>query len=472
MNKRIQLSIILIFLSGVLIAQQQKTNVLFIAVDDLRPELECYGKTHIKSPNIDKLSEAGLTFNRSYCNIPVCGASRASILSGIRPNRHRFLNYDCWQDKDVPGVVSLPMHFKNNGYTTVSLGKIYHHSNDGMGSWHKCWAPPSSKSNSWRDYLTEENIKLDTGNRTRGNPYEKADVPDEAYKDGKIANQAIEELKNFKEKNEPFFLAVGFLKPHLPFNAPSKYWEMYDETEINLADNPFKPKNAPDQAMHNFGELRAYNDIPETGPVDDEMALKLVHGYYACVSYTDAQIGKVMDALEELGLAGNTVVILWGDHGWNLGDHGLWCKHCNFETALKTPLIMRAPGKQQNQKTDALVEYVDVYPTLCELAGLEKPFHLQGKSLVPLFGDPEQPWKEAVFCRWIKGETIVTKSHTYTEWFDDKSGKRTARMLYNLNTDPKENVNISELPENAGLVQQLSKALEKHVLERDRFIIP
>lgn len=471
MNKNIQLSIILIFLSGLLFAQQQKTNVLFIAVDDLRPELECYGKTHIKSPNIDKLSGAGLTFNRSYCNIPVCGASRASILSGIRPNRHRFLNYDCWQDKDVPGVVSLPMHFKNNGYKTVSLGKVYHHSTDGQGSWHKVWSPPS-KGGSWRDYVTQENIQLDTGNRTRGNPYEKADVPDDAYKDGKIANQAIAELESFKEKNEPFFLAVGFLKPHLPFNAPSRYWEMYDEDEINLADNPFKPKNAPDQAMHNFGELRAYNDIPETGPVDDEMALKLVHGYYACVSYTDAQIGKVMDALEELGLAENTVVILWGDHGWNLGDHGLWCKHCNFETALKTPLIIRAPEKAQNITTDALVEYVDVYPTLCELAGLEKPFHLQGKSLVPLFNDPEQPWKEAVFCRWIKGETMVTKSHTYTEWFDDNSGKRTARMLYDLNTDPKENVNISELAENAELVQKLSNALEKHIVERDQLIIP
>ncbi|MDX1285875.1 MAG: sulfatase, partial [Draconibacterium sp.] len=418
------------------------------------------------------LAESGLTFNRSYCNIPVCGASRASILSGIRPNRHRFLNYDCWQDKDVPGVVSLPMHFKNNGYKTISLGKVYHHSKDGQGSWNKIWSPPGKPGTSWRDYVTEENLKLDTGNRTRGNPYEKADVGDDAYKDGKIANQAIEELKKFKKDNEPFFLAVGFLKPHLPFNAPSKYWEMYDEKEIKLADNPFKPKNAPDAAMHTFGELRAYNGIPKKGPVNDEMALKLVHGYYACVSYTDAQIGKVLNALDELGLAENTVVILWGDHGWNLGDHGLWCKHCNFETALHTPLLIRAPGKAKNIKTDALVEFVDVYPTLCDLANISKPFHLQGKSLTPLFESPDQEWKEAVFCRWIRGETVVTNSHTYTEWFNDKTGERTDRMLYNLNIDPDENVNISEEKENKELVQKLSEMIKEHVSKRDGIIIP
>lgn len=467
--KKIQLLSLLVFLAAML-AAQQKPNVLFIAVDDLRPELGTFGQTHIKSPNIDKLAESGLTFNRSYCNIPVCGASRASILSGIRPNRHRFLNYDCWQDKDVPGVVSLPMHFKNNGYKTVSLGKVYHHEQDGNGSWNKVWAP-KGKTNSWRDYVTDLNIKLDTGDRTRGFPYEKANVPDEAYKDGKIAIQAIEELKEFKKNNESFFLALGFLKPHLPFNAPAKYWEMYNEEEIKLADNPYKPKDAPDQAMHNFGELRAYNTIPPTGPVLDSTAIKLVHGYYACVSYTDAQIGKVLQALKELELDKNTIVILWGDHGWNLGDHGLWCKHCNFETALHTPLILKAPGKKSNIKTDALVEYVDVYPTLCDLAGLSIPFHTQGKSLTPLFDNPQQNWKEAVYCRWIKGETVVTKSHTYTEWFDEK-GNKTARMLYDLDNDPDENINISEKQENKNLVNKLSEMLKNHIVERDKIVIP
>lgn len=469
--KKYCLLFLLIFIGSVLSAQPKKTNVLFIAVDDLRPELGTYGQKHIKSPNIDKLAESGLTFTRSYCNIPVCGASRASILSGIRPNRNRFLNFDCWLDKDVPGVVSLPMHFKNHGYKTVSLGKVFHHLTDGAGSWDKVWMP-GSINNSWRDYVTNENIQLDTGDRTRGNPYEKADVPDDAYKDGKIANQAIEELKSCKENDEAFFLALGFLKPHLPFNAPSKYWEMYEEKDIKLADNPYKPKNAPDQAMHNFGELRAYNTIPPSGPVHDSTAFKMVHGYYACVSYTDAQIGKVLTALDELGLAENTVVILWGDHGWNLGDHGLWCKHCNFETALHTPLIIRAPGKSNNIKTNALVEYVDVYPTLCDLAGLSKPFHLQGESLVPLFKNPELSWKEAVFSRWIKGETIITKTHTYTEWYDDNSGKKTARMLYDLTSDPDENLNISEEKENEQLVQKLSEMLQTHLKKRNELIIP
>lgn len=456
----------------ILKAQEKKPNVLFIAVDDLRPELACYGQSHIKSPNIDKLAESGLTFNRAYCNIPVCGASRASILSGIRPNRHRFLNYDCWQDKDVPGLVSLPMHFKNNGYTTVSLGKVYHHATDGAGSWNKLWSPPQKQGTSWRDYVNEENIKLDTGDRTRGNPFEKADVPDEAYKDGKIAKQAIEELNIFKENNEPFFLAVGFLKPHLPFNAPSKYWDMYNAGEIKLPGNMQKPENAPDECMHTFGELRAYNNIPEEGDVSKSIALKMIHGYYACVSYTDAQIGKILTELEKLGLAENTIVILWGDHGWHLGEHNLWCKHCNFEKVLHTPLIVKAPGKKKNIQSNALVEYVDVYPSLCDLAGLEKPFHLQGRSFVSLAEDPNQPWKEEVYCRWIKGETVVTMSHTYTEWFDDKTGEVTARMLYDLDKDPEETINISEKKENSKLVKRLSEKLRKHISERDGLIIP
>jgi arylsulfatase A-like enzyme len=233
-----------------------------------------------------------------------------------------------------------------------------------------------------------------------------------------------------------------------------------------------KPKDAPDECMHNFGELRAYHGIPDKGSVDTEMAKKLIHGYYACVSYTDAQIGKVLDELERLGLAENTIVILWGDHGWHLGEHGLWCKHCNFEKVLHTPLILRAPGKQKSMETNALVEYVDVYPSLCELAGLNMPFHLQGKSFVPLFENPQQTWKEEVFCRWVRGETVVTQNHTYTEWYDNNSGEMTARMLYNLNDDPEETVNISEEAENKKLVEELSEKIEKHIDQRDKLTIP
>ncbi len=459
-----------LLLTGSLHAQEK--NVLFIAVDDLRPELGCYGHPLIKSPNIDKLAASGVRFTQSYCNIPVCGATRASIMSGIRPNGSRFLNYDCRLDKDVPGVVSLPMHFRNNGYHTVSLGKVFHHQDDSKGSWDTNWRPDIPEGASWRDYQLPENIAADKGDKARALPYEKADVPDDAYFDGKIAAKAIAELQASRESGKPFFLAVGFLKPHLPFNAPAKYWDMYPESSVRLPDNMYQPKDAPDAAMHNFGELRAYTDIPPTGPVSDEMALKLIQGYYACVSYTDAQVGKVLQALEESGMAGNTIVILWGDHGWQLGEHGLWCKHCNFEKALHTPLIIRAPGHQSGVVADQLVEYVDVYPTLCDLAGLTKPFHLQGNSLIPLLDGGNPSWKDAVFCRWINGETIVTKTHAYTEWFGNQDEAPYARMLYNHTNDAAENVNVSEKPENKQLTEELHKRIIKHVNDRELLKLP
>ncbi|MFV0268978.1 MAG: sulfatase [Draconibacterium sp.] len=451
----------------------QKPNVLFIVVDDLRPEIGCYGHPQIKSPNIDKLAEGGLVFNRAYCNIPVCGASRASVLSGIRPNRHRFVNYRLFLDKEVPGVVSLPMHFKNNGYYTASLGKVFHEIKDGKGSWSETpWFPKGGWTGG-QYYVLPESVKRAKENDDKGPAYEAAEGPDTIYPDGVIAEEAIHRLQDFSKNNQPFFLAVGFLKPHLPFNAPKKYWDLYDYNNIKLPVYREKPKDAPDQCMHNFGELRDhYNDMPAEGPLNEELSKKLIQGYYACVSYTDAQVGKVLDELDRLGMAENTIVILWGDHGWHLDEHGLWCKHCNFEKVLHAPVIVRAPGKKQDIKTDALVEYVDIYPSVCELAGLTKPFHVQGKSFVPLMEDPAQPWKTEAFCRWVKGETIVTRDHTYTEWFDDNSGDVVARMLYDLKTDPEETINISEKAANKELVEQLSGKLKKHMDERDEIILP
>ena len=477
MAKKLNLILFLLTFSGFLLAQPRKNpNVLFIAVDDLRPELGCYGQSQIQSPNIDKLAQSGLTFNRAYCNIPVCGASRASILSGIRPNRNRFLNFACWLDDDVPGTVSLPMHFKNNGYYTVSLGKIYHHITDGKGSWSETPWFPQGDWQGWQAYILPESHRQieprATAGGINGPSFESPDAPDHVYPDGMIAEEAVRKLQNFKNSGHPFFLAVGFLKPHLPFNAPKKYWDLYDFDKIELPEYMKKPKDAPDESMHNFGELRNYTDVPDQGPLEEEFMRKLIQGYYACVSYTDAQIGKVLKELERLGMAENTIVILWGDHGWHLGEHGLWCKHCNFEKVLHTPVILRAPGQPKNIKTDALIEYVDIYPTLCELAGLKAPFHLQGKSFAPLAENPDLPWKKEVYCRWIKGETIVTQSHTYTEWFSNSAGEATARMLYNLQDDPEETVNISEKVENKMLVQQLSEKLKKHISERDRILIP
>tara|TARA_R110002049_G_scaffold263116_1_gene439257 strand:- start:13679 stop:15106 length:1428 start_codon:yes stop_codon:yes gene_type:complete len=459
-----------LFITSLATAQNnEKPNILFIAVDDLRPELGCYDKTQVKSPNIDKLAQSGIVFNRSYCNVPVCGASRASLLSGVRPTRNRFVSAHISQDEELPGVLSLPMHFKNNGYYTVSLGKIYHKRPDAVGSWSEPEYFPKSDWKGWQGYVMPESFEqIEQKNGSLNGPsFEAPDAPDHIYMDGMIADRAVENLKNFKKTGQPFFLAVGFQRPHLPFNAPKKYWDMYNFDDINLPDNMNKPDGAPDESMHNFSELRSYTDVPKEGPMDQDFMRKLIHGYYASVSYVDAQLGKVLNELERSGLAENTIIILWGDHGWHLGEHDLWVKHCNFEKVLRTPLILHVPGQKENLKTEALVEHVDIYPTMCDLAGLPKPFHLQGKSFVPLVEDPNQPWKNAIYSRWITGETVVTQSHTYTEWFDDNTGEKTARMLYDLSKDPDENKNISEKKKNKKLIAELSDKIKKHKIERE-----
>ncbi|MFQ6036776.1 MAG: sulfatase-like hydrolase/transferase [Sedimentisphaerales bacterium] len=437
---------------------KKRPNVLFIVVDDLRPQLNCYGHEQMLSPNIDRLASDGVTFLRSYCQVPVCGASRASLLTGVRPTRDRFVGYNVWAQKDLPGALVLPKHFKNNGYHTISNGKVFHHRTDCIDSWsEEPWRPQGT----WRNYLLAENIKLAEKNpRHAGPAYEAADVADNAYFDGMIADKAISDLRRLKQMDKPFFLALGFLKPHLPFNAPKKYWDLYRKQDIDLADNPFRPKGAPDAALHNWGELRAYEGIPKKGPLPDELARTLIHGYYACVSYTDAQIGRVLAELGRLSLRDNTVVLLWGDHGWNLGEHGLWCKHCNFETSLHSPLIVTAPGIEGGKKTNALTEYLDIYPSLCELCNLPLPAQLAGKSFVPLMKNPNLPGKKAVFSRYRDGDSVKTDRYRYTEW-RRKDGKVYARMLYDHQVDPFENVNISERPENKKLVEKFSKMLQK-----------
>jgi len=440
---------------------QTKPNVLFIAVDDLRPQLGCYGQTQMISPNIDRLAGSGVVFNRAYCQSPVCGASRASLLSGIRATRDRsFKGYLHHADRDWGAPLSLPRHFRSHGYYTISNGKIYHHRDDGKGSWSEAaWRP----SGEWggRGYLLEENkATARSADRGLGPAYECADVDDSAYADGTTADKAISDLRRLKRMDKPFFLAVGFVKPHLPFNAPKRYWDLYDRDEIDLADNPFRPKNAPDAAIHNWGELRAYHDIPKKGPLSEEMARTLIHGYYACTSYTDAQIGRVVGELDRLGLADNTIIVLWGDHGWNLGEHTLWCKHCHFQTSLRAPLIVHDPRREGGIRTERLTEFVDIYPSLCELAGLPVPEHTEGRSFVPLMKRPTRPWKDAIYSRFHSGDSVCTDRYSYTEW-TGKDGKMHARMLYDHDVDPEENVNISERAENAELIAKLSKRLHE-----------
>lgn len=439
-------------------------NYLIFFVDDLRPELGCYGASYIHSPNINTLAREGLKFNRAYCNVPVCGASRASLLTGMRPTPQRFIDYDTRTDDDLPGHISLPAYFKENGYYTVSLGKIFHHIDDSQNSWSEpAWQPKTMFKGTWRDYVNPETAAGIQAGKISGPPTEIAlNAPDSVYKDGKVAIRAIEKLRQFSKQEQPFMLWVGFLKPHLPFNAPSKYWDLYKREEIKLASNPTKPLNAPKEAMHNFGELRAYDGIPPTGPVSNETAAELIHGYFACVSYTDALIGQVMAELEQLDLDKNTIVAVFGDHGWNLGEHGLWCKHCNFNTSLHVPLIIKVPGKTRGQETEGLTEYVDLFPTFAELAGLKAPDWTEGKSLVPLFKHPDLEWKEPVYPRFIRGNSIVTENFIYSEYMRSRQDCTiVSNMLYDHRTDPDENTNVSAEDEYLNLVDSLSVMMNK-----------
>ena len=290
-------------------------------------------------------------------------------------------------------------------------------------------------------------------------PFEKADVPDNAYPDGEIAEKVIRDLERAKAAGTPFFISAGFTKPHLPFNAPSKYWELYQRTDFSLPDNYFVPEGVPRKALHQWNELRGqYGGVPQKGPVSDALALHLIHGYYASVSYADAMIGKVLDALERLEMIDNTIVILWGDHGWQLGEHTLWCKHALFRTSLNAPLILSAPGFAGKQETRSLVEFVDIYPTLCDLAGIEAPAHLQGRSLRPLLEDPEAPFKDAIYSRYHRGEAVKTPNFSYAEW------RGRERMLYDHRNDIDENINQAEASQYTAVVGKLAALLKTHRL--------
>jgi len=451
---------LMMFVAGLCFgADESKPNVLFLMMDDLRPELNCFGESHIISPHIDKLAAEGVTFTRAYCNVPVCGASRASIMTGLRPTLTRFNRYDSGADTEAPDAVVLPQVFKDNGYTTISYGKVFHTWNDSEDSWDVRKGSTQNETR-WRNYLKPENIQLDVENKGHGPAYECADVPDNAYDDGSVAERTVNTLKRLKKEGKPFFLAVGFTSPHLPFNAPKKYWDLYDYESIRRPGNNHAPENAPLEAMRRSNEMRAYHGIPKEGWLeDDELARTLIHAYYATVSYSDALVGKVLDTLKELELDKNTIVVLLGDHGFSLDDHGKWGKHSNFEVVLSSPLIVKAPGIAGGAASEALVEFVDVYPTLTELCSIENPAdQLEGKSFVPVLENPDQPFKDFVISKWQHGMTMLTERYSYTEW-SEKGNTVVAQMLYDLQEDPNEFVNIAGNPENAPLIETLQKTL-------------
>jgi len=454
-----------LFLTGLALpalAQAKRPNVLFIAVDDLRPELGCYGAKTILTPNIDRIAKKGMTFLRAYCQQAVCSPSRTSVMTGARPDTTQVWDLVTHFRDAMPNTVTVAQHFKQNGYFAQGLGKIFHSGYDDPRSWSAPWQTANAPN--YAGVKTAAVLDEDARKKSKNGPaFESADVPDDFYKDGKVAAMAVETLGTLAKKREPFFLAVGFAKPHLPFVSPKKYWDMYDPAEIKLAANPYRPKDAPEYALATSGELRNYLGMPGEGPVSDDLARKLKHGYYAAASYTDAQIGKVLNELERLGLGNNTIIVLWGDHGWKLGEHGEWCKHSNVENDTNAPLLFSAPGmKAAGQTTKALVEFVDIYPSLAEAAGLPLPPHLEGISFKPLLDDPKRPWKSAAFSQYPRGKKLMgysmrTDRYRFTAWLDRQDhSKVEAIELYDHQTDPQENQNIANAPGNADLVKRLT----------------
>ena len=448
-------------------AAADRPNVLFLSIDDLRPELGCYGAEAIHSPHIDRLAESGVRFDRAYCQLAVCNPSRVSLLTGLRPDSARVWTLDVRFRHTVPDVVTLPQHFKQSGYDTVSFGKIFHNPWPDNVSWSEPHRWPEEAglwSKEARQRLARFREKMKSAGkseaairRMRAPAVEIVDVPDSEHIDGAIADQALEAMRRLAETDKPFFLAAGFVRPHLPFVVPRQYWELYDRESIPLAKNGFLPKDSPRFAMNTMYELRDYMDYadapdPRDGSLTEAQQRELKHGYYASVSFIDAQVGRLLGELEALDLAKNTIVILWSDHGWKLGEHNSWCKQSNYEVDTRVPLVIRDPRAGGNRREcRALVELLDVYPTLCELAGIPVPAHVEGDSLVSLLNDPGESVKQAAFSQFrrklrnrdLMGYSMRTDRFRYVEWTDRHTREAVAFELYDHEADPAENVNLA-----------------------------
>ena len=426
------------------VGAETKYNVLFIIVDDLRPMLGCYGIPGIHTPNIDRLAQRGTLFNRAYCQFPVCNPSRASMITGLRPNSTGVHNNSGNFLQTIPNAVTLPHHFKSQGYHTRSVGKVSH----GAYAWldQKSWSAPIWRPQ-WKDI-----------DKSTSPSWQALDVADDELDDGRIANASIEVLNTIKDRQ--FFIAVGFNKPHLPFYAPKTYFDLYSIDNFELPAISSLPTNAPIIAL-NRKTMQAYQDIETIAPFSDAKTLELILAYAANISYVDAQIGRIIDHLEMLNLTDNTIIVFCGDHGFQLGEHGMWRKSTLFEVCLRSPLIISIPRQNYTGvTTDALTELVDIYPTLCDACNLPIPMELEGHSVLPIINNLTIEWKTAAFSQYRRGEidgySIRTERYRYTEWGNNG---RNGVELYDHDTDLDETVNIADLPENAKLVDQLSKQL-------------
>ena len=500
------LSLLLVVLAAKVSAQQSsRPNILFIAVDDLKPELGCYGNKLIKTPNIDRLAKMGTVFMNNYCQQAVCGPTRASLMTGMRPDVTKVWDLKTQMRDMNPDIVTLPQYLITQGYTTSGIGKIFHPSSaikkvdpvswsipyleakegdfaNGLGlpanaqyqkPENKALFPPKEKGQP--KVKKEDDRDDETPLTVKGPSSECIDVPDNAYNDGVYALKAKKQLIELTKAGKPFFMAVGFHKPHLPFVAPKKYWDLYKREDMPIAPSQEHSKDGPLIAYHKSGELRNYIDIPEfaTLPGEDlRIGLKidkqkeLIHGYYAAVSYTDAQIGILLNTLESLGTLNNTIIVLWGDHGWHLGDHDLWEKHTNFEQATRSPLIIAAPGMKPGKSTSP-TEHVDIFPTICNLAAVPVPTQLQGKSLKPVMLDNKAKVKEFSVSQYprklqkeevkkkgyddnkIMGYSLRTDKYRFTIWMSNftsdqpfKADKIYATEMYDYVKDPLEKANV------------------------------
>jgi len=452
-----------------------RTNVLFIVVDDLRPALGCYGDKSAITPNIDRLAKRGIVFGRAYCQQAVCSPSRLSMLTGLRPDTIRVWDLGTHFREAVPEAVTMPQHFKNHGYHTRSIGKIFH------GGGKPAKDPPSWSEDPLFDttrdlkgrYARPENL---AGTGLKRAASESAEVPDETYVDGQVCVAALAALTKLKESEKPFFLAVGFRKPHLPFCAPKKYWDLYQRDEIPAPVTSHHPGGAPELGVRSWGELEGYTDIPNEGKPGAAKVQELRHGYYACVSYIDALVGRLLDRLARLNLAEHTVVCLLGDHGFHLGEQGLWTKANNYELSTRVPLVVAVPGqKHAGRTTDALVELVDLYPTLAGVCGLKEPEGVEGLSFEAVLREPDRPWKTAVISQFprmrngnrhrghgeIMGYAMRTARYRYVEWREWKTGKVEARELYDHQGDAHEMLNLAGDETHAPTLKKLAGELSR-----------
>lgn len=460
--------------------QSSPPNVLFIAIDDLRPELGCYGQSIVHSPNIDRLASAGLVFNNHFVTVPTCGASRYGLLTGMLPRdqgqlRNNAIVNHISNKPETDRPESFVHHLRRNGYYTVGIGKISH-SADGLvygylddpsdqkempHSWDEFLFNAGEWGNGWNAFFGYAGGGDRNHLDKQVKPYESADVGDEGYPDGLTTNLVLEQLKTLSAGEKPFFLGVGFFKPHLPFNAPKKYWDLYDQQEIPISESPQIPENTSRASLHGSGEFNQYALGEEKADLEhnisDDYSRKIRHGYYAAISYIDAQVGKIMDELENLGLAESTTVVIWGDHGWHLGDHRVWGKHTIFEHALRSALIIKPAGSGHvPKKIEAVVSTVDLYPTIIQMCGLDMPYQGDGQSLTSMFTDGNPSWRNTAFSYFRNGISMRNEQYRLSKYFREDSP--TVELFDHL-ADPFETQNIAG--KNPEIVENLLVEWEK-----------